>query len=125
MKRTNLILLSALVLLPVMVGAQDDFPLNPSSITWEPSSDPYTIEYRIYEATESGAQVKGLYWNSVDAPATEYSLLGHPDGDYYYKISAVNVFGLEGELGDECKARFVTPAPPPPPPGGCSMVGGQ
>jgi len=118
--KTTLAIVCALLLLPILVSAQDDWVVNPRGIEWDPVLEADVVGYNIYQASSEDGMIWGYPWRSVNT--TEYMFQDHASGDYYWRVTAVDEAGNESEFSDPCHARFIVDLPPPPPTSGCSIL---
>jgi hypothetical protein len=72
------------------------------TLAWNPNSEPDIAGYKLYYGT-----VKGTYEFAIDAgKQTSYTIPGLPDGvDYYFAVTAYNVYGFESGFSDEVSNR--------------------
>ena len=113
--RKALVLAVVMVLLQgVSLGAQ---MVNPSGLQWDASTAPDLAEYRVYQSGTAGTYP--AEYTSVPAGQTTVTLSDCPEGQVYWRITAVDVAGNESVA---CETTGVFETVPPDPPTGCTPI---
>ena len=89
-----------LFLFPILPGPLAVRHADAASITlaWDPNSEPDIAGYKLYYGT-----AKGVYEFAIDlGNQATYTIPGFLErGDYYFAVTAYNVYGLESSFSDE------------------------
>jgi hypothetical protein len=90
-------MISLVPILPYPLSVQDAHAATSITLAWDQNSEPDIAGYKLYYGTARGA-----YEFAVDVGnQTTYTLLGFLEGvDYYFAVTAYNVYGLESDFSD-------------------------
>ncbi len=83
---------------PPNLSGYFDFDLGAVFLTWD--AVPGANLYHLYWGTETGVDEVN-HAGDPETPTTEFEHVTEPDTTYFYRVAAVDTYGLEGELTPE------------------------
>jgi hypothetical protein len=92
------LMISLLPISPCSLSVQHAHAATSITLAWDPNSEPDLAGYKLYYGT-----AKGAYEFAIDAGnQTTYTIPGFQEReDYYFAVTAYNVYGLESAFSDE------------------------
>ena len=119
MKKLLMITIALMLFAPLIV-AQEAMVWNPKGLEWDHNTEADLAGYFIYETTTQGDYEGLTFAVSVPAGTNRYEFPvdpKHPDGTFYWVLTAYDLAGNESGHSNEVVAGF--DYTPPAPPAGC------